>query len=238
MLFIQLLLAHILGDFVFQPTSWVKNKLKFKIKSYKLYAHIGVHTALLIAIALLNQNFWLGFVIVIVTHYLIDLAKLYLHKKVKSNILFLGDQILHLFFLALATYITKPFEIDFSKIFTEQVLLLITAVLFIVFVAPILIQLIVKQWEPEKDKLDHKHSLKEAGKYIGILERLFVFMFVIFDKWEGVGFLLAAKSIFRFGDLTTAKDRKLTEYILIGTLISFGLAILAGLIYKNVIQLF
>ncbi|MFY7671008.1 DUF3307 domain-containing protein [Tenacibaculum sp. MEBiC06402] len=238
MLFIQLLLVHILGDFVLQPSSWVKNKMKYKIKSYKLYAHIGVHAFLLFIVALINQNFWLGFLLILITHYIIDVAKLYLQKKVAANILFFGDQLLHIFFLGLATYLTKPFKIDFSKIFTEKVLLLITALLFIVYVAPILIQLIVKQWEPEKDKLDHKQSLKEAGKYIGILERLFVFMFVIFGKWEGVGFLLAAKSIFRFGDLTTAKDRKLTEYILIGTLISFGLAILAGLIYNKVIQLF
>ncbi len=238
MLFIQLLLVHIIADFVLQPTSWIKNKIKYKIKSRKLYAHIGVHTLLLVIVGLLNSNFWIGFLLIIVSHYLIDLAKLYLQKKVHISILFFADQLLHLFFLALATYITKPFEIDFSKIFSEKILLLIIAILFIIFVAPILIQLIVMQWEPEKDKLDHKQSLKKAGKYIGILERLFVFMFVIFDKWEGVGFLLAAKSIFRFGDLTTAKDRKLTEYILIGTLISFGLAILAGLIYKNIIQLF
>jgi hypothetical protein len=43
-------------------------------------------------------------------------------------------------------------------------------------------------------------------------------------------FLLAAKSIFRFGDLKKVKDRKLTEYVLIGTLLSFGIAILVGLI--------
>ena len=54
---------------------------------------------------------------------------------------------------------------------------------------------------------------------------------------EGVGFLIAAKSVFRFGDLSKAKDRKLTEYILIGTLLSFGLAILFGLCYEYVLGL-
>jgi len=39
---------------------------------------------------------------------------------------------------------------------------------------------------------------------------------------------LAAKSIFRFGDLKEAKDRKLTEYVLVGTLLSFGIALLVG----------
>ncbi|MFV0501856.1 MAG: hypothetical protein ACK5MH_09735 [Bacteroidales bacterium] len=45
---------------------------------------------------------------------------------------------------------------------------------------------------------------------------------------SGIGFLLAAKSIFRFGDLKDSKDRKLTEYILIGTLLSFAVAIATG----------
>jgi hypothetical protein len=53
---------------------------------------------------------------------------------------------------------------------------------------------------------------------------------VILGRWEAIGFLLAAKSVFRFGDLKESKDRKLTEYILIGTLLSFGVAILIGII--------
>jgi hypothetical protein len=60
------------------------------------------------------------------------------------------------------------------------------------------------------------------------MERLFVFTFVVMGRWEGIGFLMAAKSIFRFGDLKEAKDRKLTEYILIGTLLSFGIAMALG----------
>jgi hypothetical protein len=48
-----------------------------------------------------------------------------------------------------------------------------------------------------------------------------------------VGFILAAKSIFRFGDLTNSRDRNLTEYVLIGTLLSFGSALLAGILYTG-----
>ena len=74
-------------------------------------------------------------------------------------------------------------------------------------------------------------SLKDAGMYIGILERILVFVFVILNHWEAVGFLITAKSVFRFGDLKESKHRKLTEYILIGTLISFGIAIFVGILY-------
>jgi hypothetical protein len=48
--------------------------------------------------------------------------------------------------------------------------------------------------------------------------------------FEAIGFLIAAKSIFRFGDLKEAKDLKMTEYVLIGTLLSFGIATVISLI--------
>lgn len=45
---------------------------------------------------------------------------------------------------------------------------------------------------------------------------------------------LAAKSIFRFGELSKSKEIKTTEYVLIGTLASFTIAILTGLIlFRN-----
>ena len=99
----------------------------------------------------------------------------------------------------------------------------------------VIIKIIITQWNPEANE-DKDESLAKAGRYIGILERLFVFIFVIANHWEGVGFLLAAKSVFRFGDLSSAKDRKLTEYILIGTLLSFALAIFTGMLYSHLVN--
>ena len=66
---------------------------------------------------------------------------------------------------------------------------------------------------------------------ICILESLLVFVFIISNHWKAVGFLITAKSVFRFGDLKEPKYRMLTEYILIGTLISFGIAIAVGLLF-------
>ena len=80
--------------------------------------------------------------------------------------------------------------------------------------------------------IDHE-SLPNAGKYIGIIERLFVLIFIILGNWASIGLLITAKSVFRFNDLKDSNNRKLTEYILIGTLLSFGLAIVTGLIYMS-----
>ena len=57
-----------------------------------------------------------------------------------------------------------------------------------------------------------------------------IITFILIGKIEAIGFLLAAKSIFRFGELSKSKEIKTTEYVLIGTLASFTIAIIIGLI--------
>lgn len=71
---------------------------------------------------------------------------------------------------------------------------------------------------------------------IGYLERVLIMTFMLVGCMEGIGFLLAAKSIFRFGELTKAKEVKITEYVMIGTLSSFTIAILLGSIALRVID--
>lgn len=96
----------------------------------------------------------------------------------------------------------------------------------------IIMKVIIAKWLPESDDESPK-SLQNAGKYIGILERVLIFIFITTNHFEAVGFLLAAKSIFRFGELKEAHDLKLTEYVLIGTLLSFGIAIGIALLVKG-----
>jgi hypothetical protein len=79
---------------------------------------------------------------------------------------------------------------------------------------------------------DTSTELKNAGKLIGILERMLVLTFVIIGKLEVVGFLIAAKSILRYKDTNTIK----TEYVLIGTMLSFGIAMMIGLVIEGVLK--
>ena len=235
--FLKILLTHILGDFVFQSEKWVKDKEKNKVKSPKLYIHIGVHAILLLFILQFNlQEYWIGFLLIIVSHYCIDLLKLYLQKKKTKRIWFFIDQLLHLLILIIATTLYSDFSFSIDNLFTEKNLLLIIFTLLVTSVSAIIIKIIITQWNPESKK-ENDYSLAKAGRYIGILERLFVFTFVITNHWEAIGFLLAAKSVFRFGDLTSSKDRKLTEYILIGTLLSFGFGIFLGVLYLYILNL-
>lgn len=49
-LFIKLILAHFIGDFLLQPDKWVAHKETHKHKSKFLYGHILVHTGALILV--------------------------------------------------------------------------------------------------------------------------------------------------------------------------------------------
>ena len=232
-LFLKLLVAHLLGDFVFQPKNWVKDKEKKKIKSIKLYAHVSIHAILLLLLLQFNSKYWNVFLLVIVSHYLVDIGKLHLQKKKTKRLFFFLDQALHALFLGLATYIYAPFKINIDTVLSKQNLLLFACLIFVTYTSSIIINILISKWNPEKGNKSTEQSLANAGKYIGFLERTLIFIFIAINQWAGVGFLLAAKSIFRFGDLTASKDRKLTEYVLIGTLLSFGLAILTGLVYSH-----
>lgn len=235
LLFLKFLLAHILGDFVFQPSKWVTNKEKYKIKSSKLYFHIGIHAFLLLLLLQFNlQEYGLGIILIIVSHFVFDVSKLYLQKEKTKRLWFFIDQLLHISMLLFVVSVYDEFNFSIADFFTAKILVLLIAILLITNVSSVLIKVFITQWNPEKKK-ENGDSLAKAGRYIGILERLFVFVFIITNHWEAIGFLLAAKSVFRFGDLTASKDRKLTEYILIGTLLSFGLAIIIGILYSYTI---
>jgi hypothetical protein len=225
-IFIKLLLAHLLGDFLLQPTSWVLNKEDKKHKSIFLYLHTLLHGVL--AWILITEIDFVWFAVLLaMAHGGIDYLKLRFQKKKTKRTWFLVDQAMHILVIIVITMIYKNETIDFT-VFDNQFWIFGTGLLLLTKPTSILIKNIISIWTPESKKSDD--SLSNAGNYIGILERLFVFCFIITNHFEAIGFLLAAKSIFRFGDLKEAKDRKLTEYVLIGTLLSFGIAMLTGLL--------
>ena len=224
---IKIIIAHFIGDFLIQPKSWVKEKEEKKIKSWKLYLHSLIH-GFLVLVLLWDINYWFLSLLILVSHGIIDILKLYTQKEETKSKWFFIDQLLHFIIIVGLWYIFFKPELQFAAWFENTSVWVYTvAILFITFVSGILIRELMSKWINELEDKNNE-SLSNAGKYIGILERLFVFFFVVTGNWEGIGFLLAAKSVFRFGDLKDSKDRKLTEYILIGTLLSFGIAIAIG----------
>jgi hypothetical protein len=68
---LRLLTAHLLGDFLLQPDSWVTSKAAKKIRSGALYLHVLVITALTYLL-LWDWSKWYIPLIIGLTHFLID----------------------------------------------------------------------------------------------------------------------------------------------------------------------
>jgi hypothetical protein len=80
---------------------------------------------------------------------------------------------------------------------------------------------------------DDTTGLKGAGTTIGILERILTLTLVFLNQYAAIALVITAKSIVRFEEL---KDRKFSEYYLIGTLSSILFAIGVGIISKWIIE--
>lgn len=231
MIFIQLICAHLLGDFILQPDSWVAEKENRKLKSGYLYLHVLIHTVLSF-IFLWNIELWWVALTVGISHFMIDAAKLSFQTVKNKRNWFFIDQTLHVLVIAGISFYFNEFSFGFLK--DHHFLKILAGAVFLTMPASVFIRLLLSSWTPVPETTGNiqTESLSSAGKYIGILERLLVFTFIMVNHWEGVGFMVAAKSVFRFSDLAQAKQRKLTEYVLIGTLLSFGMAVLTGILIK------
>ncbi|ASM54591.1 hypothetical protein PNIG_a2590 [Pseudoalteromonas nigrifaciens] len=236
LLLVALIIGHLLADFYWQPMSWVNDRNTRHFKAKKLYYHVLVHgvTSALI-ITLWEYTFgwqqlssvFLATSIIVISHYFIDIAKSYSNKGVVP---FLFDQIAHIIIIiAISIWLTDNLQ------FTNSVMALLTNSKALWVIAGYLIILnpsavfIRMMLERITNHFSSDGSLPLAGQSIGMLERVLMLTFILLDQFAGLGFLIAAKSVFRFGDLSASKDKKLTEYVMLGTLLSVSVTLFVGL---------
>lgn len=228
---LRLLIAHLIADFFLQPRKWIDERNRRHYRSSKLAIHSLLHS-LLAWLAVGDLYIWQIPVVIFLSHYLIDLFKSY--KKTGHTGWFLIDQALHLLVIIVLWSVLYAPEVSFglSRLYYDTQLLTVTlAILILTVPSAILISLATRRWRKKLEE-DKKKTLKDAGMWIGIIERLLVFLFALSGQYEAVGFLLAAKSIFRFGDLRKAREKNQTEYLMIGSLLSFGIAVLVSVLVK------
>ncbi len=222
-LLLRLLLAHIFSDFMLQPAGWVTHKLQYRERSRFLYFHILV-TGALAYVATWHIDGWKISLLIMVTHYLIDLWKLYCRNNL---FYFVADQLLHVLVIVLGWMIFyHGFNFQIAANFNWPIIWLYSFVFaFIIWPVGYFISFATASWRKKLEE-DAGESLEQAGKYIGMLERILVMIFILTGRYETIGLLIAAKSILRFNE---SKARKHTEYVLIGTMLSFAITLVAGL---------
>jgi Protein of unknown function (DUF3307) len=246
--FVALLLAHLLGDFPFQPSRLVAQKLRHW---WAHGLHAGIHFTLVILTFLIfvpSVPVFTGCVLVAVAayvafHVVIDVSKQQLVKRgvvEDSTNVFLIDQTLHLASMVVLTvFITR---IDWPAIqslmalrSSTKDLILSGGVVYttVVFAGGYLIRYMTRGLlgGVSSQLGESVEQLTNAGLYIGWLERLLIVTAVVLRSPTMIGLILTAKSIARFPEM---KEPKFAEYFLIGTLLSVTMALFGGLVLLKV----
>ena len=213
--FAALLLAHTLADFSFQTNWMVQNKRRI----LPMLAHIGV--VLAASILTTGTPHPLLFALAAI-HMLIDATKAaYFPNRLAS---FLLDQAAH--FASITAIVVLQPTLWSTGIWANipwlpAAMTLLAGALIATQAGGYAVGLLMQPWAAETPP-----GLRNGGRVIGTLERGLIFLLVLTGQAAVIGFLIAAKSVLRFG---TVKDEgKLSEYVIIGTLASFMWAIAAS----------
>ena len=222
--FVAILTAHLIGDFIFQTEGMIKRKREWSI----FLLHIVIVT--ITTYLLIGSFHWPILAAILLTHFIIDVAKVYWMKD--SCLSFVIDQGSHLLVLiGLALLFTGvPDSGWWATAFGNEhiewyyaSLSILSGLILTLKVGGILIG---KFTAPFREEIEEgMEGLENGGLYIGYLERILVMILLMTDITMGIGFLFASKSILRIGEIKDTGQRKVAEYIIIGTFFSFVWAI-------------
>ena len=178
MLLGYLILAHLLGDFVFQPNSLVLFKSKSQLG---ILIHASIHFALTVLILspfIYNGYFWLVGIAFAVSfaHFFIDNIKInYDLKHDKKVVPFLVDQFMHLLTMMIAYFFVQNIALslpkgDFYTIYTD-----IRVIIFLSFIILCSTVVEIYQLQLEREKKRNATLKIDSGK---MLQRIVVFTLV------------------------------------------------------------
>ncbi len=227
----RLIVAHLISDFLLQPTAWREDKRRKKLRSHYLYIH-GIIHGLVAYLLLAEWSLWYIPILIGLSHIAIDVWKINSRENTRN---FIIDQFLHFVVLIISWLIingkiTALDEIVRNLFNAKTFWIYIAGYMVVIWPMRYAIALATNHWKKEI----RNEGLIDAGKWVGQIERILILTFVIVNKFEAIGFLIAAKSIFRFSDIN--KERKEAEYILIGTLLSFALSIVWGILLTYLLK--
>lgn len=227
--FAALLFAHVLADFVFQ-TGWMAQG-KQTCTPGPMALHIAIVAA---AAALVLGTVAWPVAVLTAMHLAIDIAKSFTPQRRLWP--FLADQAAHVASLILIAFWVPDLwtgglwaagfwagtvgpEVLWLLDVLPALMALMAGAILTTRAGGFAIGLLMAPWA----EAALPEGLPNGGKLIGLLERGLIFLLVLVGQPAGIGFLIAAKSVLRFE--TASKDQKAGEYVIVGTLASFGWAL-------------
>jgi hypothetical protein len=214
------LLAHVCADFLLQPRGMVEAKSRRSARALVLHTLVVAgSTALALGATTLGAVVAVGLIASL--HLVIDLGKTMTPPGLTAFIL---DQAAHLLVL-IAVSAIWPGLWDAGwwsgAAWLPATMVLLAGAVLAIRPGGIAVGLLLQPWSDVR-----MEGLPGGGRIIGNLERGLIFLLVLSGLAAGIGFLIAAKSVLRFG--TVRDEARLSEYVIVGTLASFGWALLVS----------
>ena len=223
--FAVLVFAHAFTDFAFQSSGMAAKKAGRDEAA--LAAHIAILTGLTLLAGLQLSWTLIGVLaLVALSHLVIDVAKSFAPRE-HPLAAFLGDQAAHMAATALIATAFPTFWANAlwaSLSWLPGVLTLATGLLITTRAGGFAVGMLMVRYEEDAPP----EGLPQGGRMIGLLERGLIFLLVLAGQPSGIGFLIAAKSILRFEAVSKDGANPKSEYVIIGTLASFGWALAAS----------
>ena len=153
-----------------------------------------------------SWRYWKQAVFIAVTHCIIDGIKLQFQKERTKRTWFFADQFLHFAVIGIVWKYTTGSTIPIALLNNAKCLAILIGALVLLQPASFFIKNFISKWIPapvQKGSTEIINSagqdtLEKAGRIIGMTERILIFIFILIQQWEAIGFLLAAKSSARW----------------------------------------
>lgn len=235
--FAALLFAHVCADFLLQSDAVAQGKQLRSPRALALHFVIVLATATLaVAPTVPDQTVLAGLITLALAHIAIDLVKSFAPGD--SLPAFLGDQAAHVATLVLAAhwlpglYGQSLWALWAGAAWLPPVMILTAGLIYATRAGGFAIGMLVRPF----GRAFRAEGLPRGGQLIGLLERGLIFFLILTGQPASVGFLIAAKSVLRFD--ASKRRQKAAEYVIIGTLASFGWALICAYATLALLRLF
>lgn len=228
--FAAVLTAHLLGYLIYQAKWFVGRQRRI----WALVLHAAVVT--LASYLLLGTFHWKILLAIFLTHLVLGAIKVHFLSDSLTSLL-VNESMCLAVLLSLAGYFPDVanggwwiarLNSDLSKWYFASLSFISGIILCVPFGGNLIAKITGRFADELRD--NDITGLKQGGQYIGWLERFLVMLLLLMNQPNGIGFLIAAKSILRFGEIKDPSQRKVAEYIIIGTFLSFGWALVISVL--------
>jgi len=246
MIFLLLLLAHFIADFMLQDAAMANTKLKSR---KVLFKHCLIYLVVITLVVSLYGNVVqvvLFSLFIVVSHFVVDAVRIMIQnkfsrsKKLEFN-LFIVDQFIHITILFVVSFFIqeKNFigqfisDINYTYLNINLFTAVVIATAYVICLQPtgVLIKKIFMRIGHQE--FDNEEENK-SGFLIGVLERICILTLAILGQFTAISFVVAAKSLARIKQL---EDKDFAEKYLVGTLLSVVVALICGIAVQKILSL-